>query len=378
MHKKYIVRLTAEEREHLNDVIKKLKGSGQKVRRAQIMLKADVDGHNWTDKQISEAFSCRIKTVENIRQRFVEQGFLETLEGKKRQNPPTPKLLNGEQEATIIATRLGPPPPGYASWTLRILARQVVELEIVESISHETIRQTLKKNGITQRKIAYWVIPPNSDAEFAANMEEVLETYSRPYEASNPVICMDEQPVQLIKETRQPIEATNKNPQRVDYEYERTGTASIFMFTEPLAGWREATARPQRTKVDWAFEVADLLEGPYADCEKITLVCDNLNTHTKGAFYQAFKPEHARDLVRRIEFCYTPKHGSWLNIAENELSAMTRQCLFHRRIADIETLQTEIKAWSTDVNDKQRGVDWQMKISDARVKLKSVYPKIEF
>ncbi|MEK8021245.1 MAG: IS630 family transposase [Candidatus Parabeggiatoa sp.] len=376
MQKKYIVRLLPEERKHLSEVIKKLKGSGQKVRRAYILQKADADGPNWIDQQIAEAFSCRIKTVENIRQRFVEQGFQQTLEGKKREQPPTPKALNGEQEAKIIATRLGLPPPGYANWTLRLLACCVVELEIVDSISHETLRRTLKKNGMTQRKIAYWVIPPNSDAEFVANMEDVLETYERPYNVHHPVICMDEQPVQLIKETRQPIAATRKKPKRVDYEYERAGTASIFMFTEPLMGWRNTTARPHRTKVDWAFEMAYLLEERYADREKVTLVCDNLNTHTKGAFYEAFKPKRARALVRRIEFCYTPKHGSWLNIAENELSAMTRQCLA-RRIGNIETLQNEIKAWSTDVNNKQRGVDWQMKISDARRKLKSVYPKIK-
>ncbi|MEK8015416.1 MAG: helix-turn-helix domain-containing protein [Candidatus Parabeggiatoa sp.] len=170
MPKKDIIRLLSEEREHLNQVIKKLKGSGQKVRRAHILLKADANGPNWTDQKIADAFSCRIKTVENIRQRFVEQGFQQTLEGKKREQPPTPKSLNGEQEAKIIAMRLGPPPPGYANWTLRLLACRVVELEIVESISHDNRRQTLKKNGMTQRKIAYWVIPPNSDAEFVANI----------------------------------------------------------------------------------------------------------------------------------------------------------------------------------------------------------------
>lgn len=230
---------------------------------------------------------------------------------------------------------------------------------------------------MTNRKIEYWVIPPEGNAEFAANMEEVLDTYSKPLDPNHPVICMDEQPVQLIKETRQPKAATKEHPRRVDYEYERAGTASIFMFTEPLSGWREASARPRRTKVDWAIEMANMLEGRYAECEKITLVCDNLNTHTKGAFYEAFEPERARKLVRRIEFCHTPKHGSWLNIAENELSSMTRQCISGRRIGDIETLQQEIGAWSTDVNNSQRGVDWQMKISDARCKLKSVYPKIK-
>ncbi len=229
---------------------------------------------------------------------------------------------------------------------------------------------------MTKQKIEYWVIPPEADAEFVANMEEVLETYEKPYDSTCPVLCMDEQPVQLIKEVRLPIEATVEHPKRVDYEYERAGTASIFMFTEPLAGWRQATARESRTKVDWAIEVAQLLEGRYAHCEKVILVSDNLNTHTKGAFYTAFEPSRARALVRRIEFCHTPKHGSWLNIAENELSSMTRQCVAGRRIGDLAILQREIAAWSTDVNDTQRGVDWQMKIEDARCKLKSIYPTI--
>ena len=208
-------------------------------------------------------------------------------------------------------------------------------------------------------------------------MEDVLDVYVRPYDPDHPVICMDEQPIQLIQETRTPLPATKTQPTRVDYEYERAGTASIFMFTEPLSGWRQATARPQRTKADWAEEVAALLEGRYAHCPRVTLVSDNLNTHTKGAFYEVFDAERARNLVRRIEFCHTPKHGSWLNIAENELSAMTRQCLGKRRIGDIETLRYEISAWSTDINNKQRGVDWQMKVDDARTKLKSVYPKVK-
>jgi len=229
---------------------------------------------------------------------------------------------------------------------------------------------------MTKRKIQYWVIPPESNAEFAASMEEVLEVYSRPYDPSRPVICMDEQPIQLVKETRPIIPATKEHPQRVDYEYERAGTASLFMFAEPLAGWREATAREQRRKSDWALEVAARLDGRYANCEKITLVCDNLNTHTKGAFYEVFPPEQARAYVRRIEFVYTPKHGSWLNIAENELSSLTSQCLSDRRIGELSRLQEEIKAWSIDVTNSQRGVDWQMKIDDARCKLTSIYPNI--
>jgi len=148
------------------------------------------------------------------------------------------------------------------------------------------------------------------------------------------------------------------------------------MFAEPLSSFRQVTARPHRTKVDWAHEVAHLLDSRYAAIEQITLVCDNLNTHTKGAFYEAFPPDKARDCVRRIDFVYTPKHGSWLNVAECELSCMTSQCLKDRRIGDLEMLQTEIAAWSTRVNDKQRAVDWQFTIDKARLKLKRLYPKI--
>jgi hypothetical protein len=230
---------------------------------------------------------------------------------------------------------------------------------------------------MTKRKIEYWVIPPDQDAEFVADMDNVLETYEEAYDPRHPVLCMDEQPVQLLKETKVPIDATKKHAKRVDYEYERNGTASIFMFAEPLSGFRQATARERRTKVDWAIEVAQLLDTRYATCAKVTLVCDNLNTHTKGAFYTAFPPEQARAYIKRINFCHTPKHGSWLNIAENELSSLTRQCVAGRRFGDARTLRAETKAWSSDVNSTQRGVDWQMKIDDARCKLASVYPKIK-
>ena len=229
---------------------------------------------------------------------------------------------------------------------------------------------------MTKRKIDYWVIPPEADGEFVAHMEEVLETYAEPYDARHPVVCMDEQPIQLLSETRVPVAATKDHPRRVDYEYERAGTASIFMFCEPLSGWREVTVRPRRTKIDWALEVEELLRTRYASADKVILISDNLNTHTIGAFYETFEPEQARAIVRRLEFRHTPKHGSWLNIAENELSSMTRQCVSHRRFATIELLRSETTAWHTHSNAQQRGVDWQFKVGDARRKLKSVYPKI--
>jgi len=228
---------------------------------------------------------------------------------------------------------------------------------------------------MTKRKIEYWVIPPKADGEFVAGMEEVLETYEKAYDPELPVVCMDEQPVQLIGETRVPIPPTKEHPVRVDYEYERKGTASVFMFAEPLSGFRQVTARPRRTKVDWAHEVAHLLDTRYKDNPVITLVCDNLNTHTRGAFYEAFAAERAREYVRRIRFVYTPKHGSWLNVAECELSCLTRQCL-DRRIDELAKLQAEVEAWATRTNAKQRAVDWQFTIDKARGKLKRLYPKI--
>jgi hypothetical protein len=228
---------------------------------------------------------------------------------------------------------------------------------------------------MSKRKVEYWVIPPAQDAEFVAHMEEVLETYAQAYDRQHPVVCMDEQPVQLVKETRVPIPATTAHPKRVDYEYERNGTASIFMFAEPLSGCRHVDARARRTKQDWAEEVANLLDTHYAECERVTLVLDNLNTHTKGAFYDAFEPEQARAYLRRLNFCYTPKHGSWLNVAECELSCLTSQCLGGRRIGELAELQTEIATWAEKTNAKQRGVDWQFKIDDARCKLKRLYPK---
>ena len=230
---------------------------------------------------------------------------------------------------------------------------------------------------MTSRKIEYWVIPPQADAEFAASMEEVLDVYARPYDPRHPVLCMDEQPIQLLKETRTPIAGTKGHPRRVDYEYERAGTASLFMFCEPLAGWRQVSVRERRTKVDWAGEVEGLLQTRYPSAEQVTLVCDSLNTHTRGAFYEAFEPGKARALVRRLAFCHTPRHGSWLNIAENELSSMTRQCISGRRFATVAELREETTAWHEHSNSQQRGVDWQFKVDDARLKLKSIYPKLQ-
>jgi hypothetical protein len=206
-------------------------------------------------------------------------------------------------------------------------------------------------------------------------MEDVLAVYDRPYDPAVPVVCMDEQPVQLIKETRQPIPAAPGHPARVDYEYERNGTAAIFMFTEPKAGWRNVAVREQRTKIDWAYEVRDLLDGRYSGVSKITLVMDNLNTHTRGSLYEAFPPVEARRLAQRLEIHYTPKHGSWLNIAENELSTLTCQCL-SRRIGTLQEMRTQVNAWKKQRNHTSSCVDWRFTIDRAREKMRRVYPLI--
>ena len=221
-----------------------------------------------------------------------------------------------------------------------------------------------------------WVIPPEQNGDFVAHMEDVLEVYHMPYDPQVPLVCMDEQPVQLIREVRQPLPAAAGTPERSDYEYERNGTATIFMCTEPLCGVRRVSVRERKTAVDWATEVQHLLDRQYPEADRIRLVCDNLNTHGIGSLYEAFPPEQARRLASRLEMHHTPKHGSWLNSAEIELSALTLQCL-DRRIPDIATLREETQQWEQRRNMAQKGVDWQFSTQDARIKLKRLYPQIQ-
>jgi hypothetical protein len=207
-------------------------------------------------------------------------------------------------------------------------------------------------------------------------MEEVLDLYVTAYDPNIPIICMDEQPMQLVKETRMPLPAQPGQVQRYDYEYERMGTAVNFMFTEPLGQWRKVSVRERRTRVDWADEIKNLLDVDYAHVAKVRLVCDNLNTHKIASLYEAFEPQEARRLARRLEIHYTPKHGSWLNMAEIELSVFTKQCL-NRRIPEVSLVRDEAKAWYRKRNIQQKSVNWQFTTSDARIKLKRLYPQIQ-
>lgn len=221
------------------------------------------------------------------------------------------------------------------------------------------------------------MIPPKQNAEFVAQMEETLDLYCLPYDPEIPLICMDEQPTQLIAETQESWAPEPAKPERYDYEYERKGTAVNFMFTEPLAGKRKVSVRERRTAKDWADEIRKLADEDYPHAKKIRLVVDNLNTHKIASLYEAFEPQEAHRLAERLEIHYTPKHGSWLNIAEIELSVLTNQCLNNRYISDIQTLAKETKAWEKNRNQTQKGVDWQFTTNDARIKLKRLYPQIQ-
>lgn len=221
-----------------------------------------------------------------------------------------------------------------------------------------------------------WCIPPQQDAAFVAQMEQVLEVYKRPYDPKRPVICMDEQSKQLISEVARPIPPAPGRAERIDHEYVREGQCNLWMFVEPLGGWRSVRTTDRRTGIDWARQVQQLVnDRRYSQAERITLICDNLNTHTLAALYQAFDPAEALRLANKLELVHTPKHGSWLNAAEPELSVLTRQCL-DRRMSTRKEVGSEVRTWTRRRNRTQRGVDWHFTTSDARIKLKRLYPKI--
>lgn len=223
-----------------------------------------------------------------------------------------------------------------------------------------------------------WCIPPKQNAEFVARMEDVLEVYERPYNPDYPVVCMDEKPFQLLDEYLEPIPMGRENHIiKYDCEYVRKGSCSIFMFTEPLGQWREAHALEHRTSEDWAHQLKWLLDEQYPDAKKVVLVMDNLNTHTTASFYKAFTPQEAFRLSQRLEIHFTPKHGSWLDMAEIELSALTTQCLLGVRIPSVEALNEKLLAWKSSRNAAQKGISWQFTASDARTKLKHLYPMIK-
>ena len=221
-----------------------------------------------------------------------------------------------------------------------------------------------------------WCIPPEQNAEFVCAMENVLEVYKRPLDPEHPVVCFDEKSKQLVGEVAVPIPASPGRDERHDYEYCRNGTANLFMVVEPLAGRRQVTVTSRRTKLDFAQQMRELVDVHYPKAVKVTLVMDNLNTHRMSCLYAAFPPEEARRIVEKIEVVHTPKHGSWLNMAECELSVLEKQCLGDR-IGDEATLRDRVERWNKDRNGRSKKIDWQFKTADARIKLRRLYPKIK-
>ena len=367
------------------------KGSGESARtlmHANILLLTNdnLGGKKKTVREISELFDISPTTVNQVRSTFATHGLEAALKRKTRLTPPHISKITGDFEAQVIATALAPAPEGRAKWTLRLLAEYCTEKEYIVSISHAAIGDMLNTNQVKPHLSKYWCTPKEHDAEFVLRMEDVLGIYKQEYNPRIPVVCMDEKPVQLLDEIRERVGAKPlridpdtglpkpSSIERIDSEYVRCGTASIFIFTEPLGGWRHTVALETRKKEDFALQMRQVSQEHYPDVDKIILIADNLNTHTPVAFYEAFPPDVAYALAHKFEFHYTPKHGSWLNIAETELSSLSLQCLGNRRISAIAELNDILAAWEIDRNIRQKGVNWQFTAEDARIKLKRLYP----
>ena len=373
--KKYVVKLNARERERLEALIGAGKRSAQLITKARILLKADISdaGAGWTDREIAAALDTSLNTVGNVRRQLVEEGFEARLVRKYNPNSARPRIFDGATEARLIALACSPAPEGFARWSLRLLEEKVVELNIVAKASDNTIGRTLK-NTLQPHRNRQWVIPPDANATFVAAMEDVLETYQKPRDPDRPLVCLDETSKQMIVETRKPIPAKPGQPVRNDYEYARNGVANIFMMFAPLEGWRKVKVTDHHAAVDYAQVLKELSDVHFPAAKQIVLVQDNLSTHTMASLYAAFPAEQARRLAKRFELHYTPKHGSWLDMAESELAVLTNQCL-DRRIPDKPTLEREVAAWQAHRNKHHAKADWQFTNTDARVKLKRLYPQ---
>jgi len=369
MNVRYRVTLTAEERSQLEGLVSGGKGRVRRLKRAQILLCAD---RGVTSETIALNVVVGTSTVYRTKQRFVEEGLEAALSEEPR--PGAERKLSTSEEALLVATACSKPPSGRAKWTMELLAGEMVRLTEHESLSAETVRRRLGEKELKPWQKKMWCIP-KVDTEFVAKMEDVLDLYAEAPDKNRPVVCFDETPRQLIGEARVPVAAKPGKPARQDYEYVRNGTANVFMFLDARRKWRHAKVTDHRANSDFAVCMRELVDDHYPNAEKIRVVLDNLSTHTPAALYETFAPEEARRILRRLEFHYTPKHASWLNMVEIEIGVMVGQCL-DRRIPDKATLVTEVAAWERRRNAEKATIKWLFTVERAREKLGRSYPPV--
>jgi transposase len=358
---RYRVELSEAERSELGTLLSGGKHAARKLKRAQILLAADGGAG---DEEIVRAVGASGSTVSRTKRRFV----LGNLEAALREEPRpgAARKLTGKQEALLVATACAKPPAGRARWTLELLAGEMVKLTEHAELSRETVRRRLAENDLKPWRRDRWCIP-EVDATYVARMEDVLDLYAEAPDPRRPVVCFDESPTQLIGEARQPIPATPGQLERYDCEYRRNGTANLFVFLDAHRLWRTVKVTDRRTARDFAQCMRDLVDLHYPRAELIRVVLDNLSTHSPGALYEAFPASEAHRILRRLEFHYTPKHASWLNMVEIEIGVLRSQCL-DRRIGDRKTLEAEIDAWQCQRNATGARIKWMFTTQRARIK----------
>jgi transposase len=368
MNVRYIVELTPEERDQLKALTVGGVGQVRRIKRAQILLAADSGS---SDEEIARAVGVGTSTVYRTKRRLVEGGVEQALAEQPR--PGGHRKLSTNEEAMLVALACASPPAGRAKWTLELLAGELVRMTGHARISTETVRRRLVENELKPWQQKMWCIP-KVDGDFVARMEDVLELYASTPDLKRPVVCFDETPVQLIGEARLSVPPLPGQPARCDYEYRRNGTANLFVFLDAHCPWRHVKVTSRRAATDFAECMRDIVDLHYPAADKVRVVLDNLSTHSPGALYQAFAPDEARRILRRLEFHYVPKHASWLNMVEIEIGVLSGQCL-DRRIPDRRTLDREVGHWERARNAAGAKIRWMFGIEQARAKLGRSYPQ---
>jgi transposase len=367
MNVRYRVELSQAERDELATMLSGGKHAARRLKRAQVLLAADAGS---SDDEIARAVAVGGSTVYRTKRRFIEGNLQRALSEEPR--PGAERKLTGKEEALLVATACASPLQGRARWTLELLAGAMVKLTEHQSLSRETVRRRLAENHLKPWRRDMWCIP-QVDGEYVARMEDVLDLYAEAPDPKRPVVCFDESPVQLIGEVRQPIPAMPGQLERYDYEYRRNGTVNLFVVLDVHRPWRKVKVTERRAAEDYAQCMRELVDVHYPDADTIRVVQDNLSTHTGGALYQAFPPAEARRILRRLQFHYTPKHASWLNMVEIEIGVLRGQCL-DRRINDPKSLRREIAAWQRQRNAAGARIKWMFTTDKARAKMGHAYP----